>query len=32
MFAGMNHHVVARNARPVVPLAKFLATEASGGS
>jgi hypothetical protein len=32
MFAGMNHHVVARNARAVVPLAKFLATEASGGS
>jgi len=32
MFAGMNHHVSARNARPVVPLAKFLATEASSNS
>lgn len=32
MFAGMNHHVAARNSRPVVPLAKFLATEASSNS
>lgn len=32
MFAGMNHHVAARNVRPVVPLAKFLATEASSNS
>jgi hypothetical protein len=32
MFAGMNHHVAVRNARPVVPLAKFLATEASSNS
>src|ERR1700680_1537275 len=24
MFAGMNHHVAVRNARSVVPLAKFL--------
>ncbi|HEY4974100.1 MAG TPA: hypothetical protein VII41_10850 [Steroidobacteraceae bacterium] len=31
MFAGMSH-VAARNARPVVPLAKFLATEASSNS
>jgi hypothetical protein len=29
MFAGMNHHVAARNSRSVAPLAKFLATEAS---
>jgi hypothetical protein len=32
VFAGMNHHVPARNARPLVPLAKFLATEASSNS
>jgi hypothetical protein len=32
VFAGMNHHVAARNARAVVPLAKFLATEASSNS
>jgi hypothetical protein len=32
MFAGMNHHVAVRNARAVVPLAKFLATEASSNS
>ena len=32
MFAGMSHHVAARNARPLVPLAKFLATEANGTS
>ena len=32
MFAGMNHHVAARNARPVVPLAIFLAAEASSNS
>jgi hypothetical protein len=32
MFAGMNHPAVARNARTVVPLAKFLATEASSNS
>jgi hypothetical protein len=32
MFAGMNQHVAARNARPVVPLAKFLAAEASSNS
>jgi hypothetical protein len=32
MFAGMNHHVAARSARPVVPLAKFLASEASSNS
>lgn len=31
MFAGMGH-VAARNARPVVPLAKFLASEASSNS
>jgi hypothetical protein len=32
MFAGTNQHLAARNARPVVPLAKFLATEASSNS
>jgi hypothetical protein len=32
MSAGMNHHVAARNARAVVPLAMFLATEASSNS
>ena len=32
MFAGMNHHVAVRNARPLVPLAKFLAIEASSNS
>jgi hypothetical protein len=32
MFAGMNHHVAARGPRPVVPLAKFLASEASSNS
>jgi hypothetical protein len=32
MFAGMNHHVAARNSRPILPLAKFLATEASSNS
>jgi hypothetical protein len=29
MFAGMSHHVSARSTRPVVPLAKYLASEAS---
>ena len=32
MSAGMNHHVAARNARPVVPLSIFLASEASSNS
>jgi hypothetical protein len=32
LCAGMSPHVAARNARPVVPLAKFLATEASSNS
>ena len=32
MLAGMNHHVAARNARPVVPLAIYLAAEASSNS
>ncbi len=32
MSAGMNHHVAARGPRPVVPLAKFLASEASSNS
>jgi hypothetical protein len=32
MFAGMNHHVTTRNSRAVVPLSKFLATEASSNS
>ncbi len=32
MFAGMSHHVTSRNARPVVPLAMFLASEASSNS
>jgi hypothetical protein len=29
-FAGQQHHVAPRNLRPVVPLVKFLAAEASG--
>jgi hypothetical protein len=29
MLAGMHHHVAPRNLRPVVPLVKFLAAEAS---
>lgn len=32
MLAGMNHHVAARNTRPIVPLAMFLASEASSNS
>jgi hypothetical protein len=30
MLAGMHHPVATRNLRPVVPLVKFLAAEASG--
>jgi hypothetical protein len=32
MQAGMSHHVAARNARPVVPLAMYMASEASSNS
>jgi hypothetical protein len=32
MLAGMNHQLAARNARPVVPLAIYMASEASSNS
>src|SRR5580658_3386146 len=32
MTAGMSHHVAARSARPVVPLAMYMAAEASSNS
>ena len=31
-MAGMNYHVAARSARPVVPLAMYMASEASSNS
>jgi hypothetical protein len=32
MLAGMSHHLGARNTRPVVPLAMYMASEASSNS